>query len=255
MILRSTQPLVTWMSTIILPKGKGRPERKTDSLAATVCRLSRKCGSLDVSQFSGPPRWIALLLHINLLSILRRPLCSRANVIPSKGMQPIRMNSWSLRTLSVEGKFQTEIITNQRTRTQSRKFLPEEISIQHLAGVLGDILTVFHNSEIIPSQQRSFFGGKNFFIIDLHNSELDGCNEQWIHFKRLFLFDDLRYGSNRVLDLCIRGRGNLDGYTQCSNPKIESRENLNRSSWTIFLRTFSSRHHFVYKIEVVKLHF
>jgi hypothetical protein len=47
--------------------GKGRLARKTDNLTATVNRLSRKCGSLDLSQPYGPPRLvtgIALLLTI-----------------------------------------------------------------------------------------------------------------------------------------------------------------------------------------------
>jgi hypothetical protein len=43
MVLESTQPL-TEMSTSNLPADKGRPARKADN------RLSRKCGSLDVSQ-------------------------------------------------------------------------------------------------------------------------------------------------------------------------------------------------------------
>jgi hypothetical protein len=43
------------MSTRNLPDGKGRPARKADNLMA-VNRLSRKCRSLDVSQFYGPPR-------------------------------------------------------------------------------------------------------------------------------------------------------------------------------------------------------
>jgi hypothetical protein len=50
--LGSTQPL-TYMSTRNLPGGKGRLACKADNLAA---RLSRKCGSLDVSQHDEPPR-------------------------------------------------------------------------------------------------------------------------------------------------------------------------------------------------------
>jgi hypothetical protein len=53
--LGSTQPL-TEMSTRKLPGGKGRPARKPDILT-TICvsRLSRKCGSLNVSQSHGLP--------------------------------------------------------------------------------------------------------------------------------------------------------------------------------------------------------
>jgi hypothetical protein len=52
MALGSTQPL-TEMSTRNLPGGKGRPARGADNLTA-VRRLSRKCGSLIVSQRYGP---------------------------------------------------------------------------------------------------------------------------------------------------------------------------------------------------------
>jgi hypothetical protein len=56
MTLGSTQPL-TKIITRNLPRGKGRPARKFDNLAAIcVPIVYRKCGSLDVSQLYGPSR-------------------------------------------------------------------------------------------------------------------------------------------------------------------------------------------------------
>jgi hypothetical protein len=67
MALGSTQP-VTEMSTRNLPGGKERPVREADNLAA-ICELSRKCGSLDVSQPYGPSRRYLF----NLVSIPTEP--------------------------------------------------------------------------------------------------------------------------------------------------------------------------------------
>jgi hypothetical protein len=53
MALGSTQSL-TEMSTRTLSGGKGQPARKADNSPPSVSGLSRKCGSLDVSQPFGP---------------------------------------------------------------------------------------------------------------------------------------------------------------------------------------------------------
>jgi hypothetical protein len=60
-----TQPL-TEMSTRNLPGGKARIAHKPDNLTASVSQVSRKHGSLDVSQPYGPPQpvtGIALYLY------------------------------------------------------------------------------------------------------------------------------------------------------------------------------------------------
>jgi hypothetical protein len=76
MALGSTQPLRETSTEIFLGVTGDRPVRKADNLT-TICEpMSRKCGSLDVSQTNGPP-WpvtgIYLLLYVISTSISKEP--------------------------------------------------------------------------------------------------------------------------------------------------------------------------------------
>jgi hypothetical protein len=66
MALGSTQPL-TETSTRNLSGGKGQLVHKANSLTPSVSRLSRKCGSLDISQPSGPARPVTGIALLTLL--------------------------------------------------------------------------------------------------------------------------------------------------------------------------------------------
>jgi hypothetical protein len=69
MSLRSTQSL-TEMSTRNLRAGKGWTARKADNSPPSVSRLSRKCGSLDVSQNYGPSRPVAGIAFTARMEVL-----------------------------------------------------------------------------------------------------------------------------------------------------------------------------------------
>jgi hypothetical protein len=77
MALASTQPLREKNATN-LPEGKGRPARKLDNLTA-ISELSRKCGSVDVSQSYGSPRPVTGIVspkEIFYITTLMCPKCA-----------------------------------------------------------------------------------------------------------------------------------------------------------------------------------